>query len=427
MTTMPLPFLMNRAAGLVSLALALSGLWFVAEWAHSEFRSLFWLTAGALLIAIAVFGRLLVLMGVPRGSDAEKEPVIGQTDSVTGSAGARLCVEAFGPTTGPVVVLTPGWGLDRRVWCGVVRQLARRWRVLIWDLPGVGESGRPFDGEYSLERLSEDLRAVLQLAPGRPVLLVGHSTGALITLELCRRHPELIGRRIAGLALLNGCELDPVNSAADRSLMKALREPLIEPFLRLSLWLSPLVQAGAWASHLNGLSHLILRATTFGESVSRCTLDNLSWVTARSAPSVQAKGARAMLEADLTGTVEGLEIPVLLMAGGCDLLVRADEVKAAAGTNPLARYILVPDVGHAGPLEQPEVYEEALERHAEMVFDRERRSRSNHAEVLARSRDIPGPPPEPISWRDTPPVDTEVEDKPKEPARSARMLSRPRA
>ena len=43
-----------------------------------------------------------------------------------------------------------------------------RFRLIAWDLPGLGRSVQPADGDYRLEKLARDLEAVLGLAGGRP-------------------------------------------------------------------------------------------------------------------------------------------------------------------------------------------------------------------------------------------------------------------
>src|SRR5947207_44430 len=54
--------------------------------------------------------------------------------------GTEIHVVLRGPADGPPVVLTPGWGADTGEWAYTVRDLAGRYRLITWDLPGLGES-----------------------------------------------------------------------------------------------------------------------------------------------------------------------------------------------------------------------------------------------------------------------------------------------
>lgn len=80
--------------------------------------------------------------------------------------------------------------------------LAERFRVRMYDLRGHGRSERAADG-YDLETMTDDLEAVIGEHAG-PVVLVGHSYGALIALRYAERHPE----RVARLALVEAPLLD---------------------------------------------------------------------------------------------------------------------------------------------------------------------------------------------------------------------------
>ncbi len=76
--------------------------------------------------------------------------------------------------------------------------LARRRRVLLYDLRGHGRSARPATG-YDTATLAGDLGALLDALGWRqPVALVGHSYGALVALRFALDRPD----RVEKLALV---------------------------------------------------------------------------------------------------------------------------------------------------------------------------------------------------------------------------------
>lgn len=101
------------------------------------------------------------------------------------------------------LVLLHGAGMDRTVWVLLARYLARHgFNVVTPDLPGHGASG----GE-PLTSVAEQADFVWQLLehlqaehglPDTPVVLGGHSMGALVAAEAAGRHPD----RVAHLLLL---------------------------------------------------------------------------------------------------------------------------------------------------------------------------------------------------------------------------------
>lgn len=83
------------------------------------------------------------------------------------------------------VVLVHGYPDDSSTWDGVAEHLARDHFVVTYDVRGAGQSDRPARvRDYTLEKLSEDLVAVLDhVVPGRAVHLVGHDWGSIQTWE----------------------------------------------------------------------------------------------------------------------------------------------------------------------------------------------------------------------------------------------------
>ena len=112
---------------------------------------------------------------------------------------------------------------------GPGRTLAAHHRVLLYDLRGHGRSTRPETG-YDVATMADDLAGVLEaLAPGQPVALVGHSYGALISLEHARRHPEQVTRLALVEAPVDPADRDELTAFLDRDpdeMMEALPDEL---------------------------------------------------------------------------------------------------------------------------------------------------------------------------------------------------------
>jgi non-heme chloroperoxidase len=111
--------------------------------------------------------------------------------------GVRLRVLARG--SGPAIVLVHGWKQSHRVWDRVVPRLARDFRVVAFDLRGMGESDKP-DDPYSFAELADDLGFVLGELELDDVTLVGWSMGCSVSLEYLRTD----GARVGRLVLMNG-------------------------------------------------------------------------------------------------------------------------------------------------------------------------------------------------------------------------------
>jgi pimeloyl-ACP methyl ester carboxylesterase len=113
---------------------------------------------------------------------------------------------SFEQSTGgtPPVVLVHGLGCDRSFMAPQFEALSGQHRVVAVDLRGHGRSSKP-EQAYTITGFADDLRWVLdELAAERPVV-VGHSMGGLVALELAARQPE----RLAGIVMLDSAVLPP--------------------------------------------------------------------------------------------------------------------------------------------------------------------------------------------------------------------------
>jgi pimeloyl-ACP methyl ester carboxylesterase len=90
--------------------------------------------------------------------------------------------------TGPPLVLVHGTTADHTRWKPLLPQLEAHFTVYAVDRRGRGGSGDADD--YSIEREFDDIAAVVD-AIGEPVLLLGHSYGAICALEASLRTRNL--------------------------------------------------------------------------------------------------------------------------------------------------------------------------------------------------------------------------------------------
>ena len=101
---------------------------------------------------------------------------------------AGMHIEILGTGTETIVFL-PGLGGTTRYWASRVQSLEARYRVVLVDLLGFGQSPKPWT-RYSVERHVHELYVALKFL-GR-FSIVGHSLGALIAVAYAANHPEQI-------------------------------------------------------------------------------------------------------------------------------------------------------------------------------------------------------------------------------------------
>ena len=90
----------------------------------------------------------------------------------------------------PALVFIHGWCCNQTMWGEQTKAFAPKHRVIAVDLRGMGESDKP-DQDYDIDAFGEDMTWLLnEIGLQRPVL-IGHSMGGVITLNLLRRHPDI--------------------------------------------------------------------------------------------------------------------------------------------------------------------------------------------------------------------------------------------
>jgi pimeloyl-ACP methyl ester carboxylesterase len=312
---------------------------------------LLWALFGGLIIR-ALFGLLTKAKGsvgvnAPAGPSAEEGIVsrLGRPD------GSELHVECYGPEGAPVIVLTHGWGADRTEWDYLQRDLAGRFRLIVWDLPGLGRSTQPTNHDYRLENLASDLRAVLALAGDQPAILLGHSIGGMITLTFCGLFPKELGRRVGGIALIQTTYTNPVRTTNFAGLLTALERPLIIPLLHLTIGLASLVWLMNQLSYFNGSSLLSSKGSGFAGSESWQQIEHVTRLGVKAWPAALARGMLGMLRYDATATLKTIMVPTLVIAGDRDPVCKPEASRRMRHDIACSHLTMLKPARHMGLIE----------------------------------------------------------------------------
>lgn len=324
----------------------------VANWRPGPDRATITLVSGTFLLLLSFLGRWLrpyqILIG--RKGDAVPHPV-GESHSIPGRKGSTLHLTSYGSSNLPTLILTHGWGMNHKEWDYLIHDLMDKYRIIAWDLPGLGKSTPPTDLDYRLENLAENLRLIVEFSGAKPVTLIGHSIGGMTTLTFCRLFPNLLGKRVSKLVLVHTTYTNPLRTTRWGALYTALQEPVIRPLLYLQIGLSPLMWLMTWLSYWNGSVHSSTLRNGFSLSTSRSKLDFAADFTPYASPGILARGGLGMLQYDCTATLPSISIPVLLIAAENDPLTLASASERMASEIPNAKLRTLPATKHLGMIQ----------------------------------------------------------------------------
>ncbi|MFR9757759.1 alpha/beta fold hydrolase [Streptomyces sp. TR06-5] len=116
--------------------------------------------------------------------------------------------ESFGDADAPPLVLLHGTPFSSFVWRHVVRALAGRYRVFVWDMPGYGSSEMREGQDVSLARQAEVFTELLDHWELHEPGVVAHDFGGAVALRAHLLH----GARYSRMALVDVVALAPWGS-----------------------------------------------------------------------------------------------------------------------------------------------------------------------------------------------------------------------
>jgi len=137
-----------------------------------------------------------------RGEFARQRIAAGLSRAQVEAAGHRwvYAYRAADRVDAPTIVMLHGFTGSKENWYPLARELGGRYRLLIPDLPGWGESERKPGAAYGFPEQAANVDAFIRaVSPGQPVVLLGHSMGGGIAALAAARYP----RGIAKVGLLD--------------------------------------------------------------------------------------------------------------------------------------------------------------------------------------------------------------------------------
>lgn len=145
---------------------------------------------------------------------------------VTTRDDTRLFVNDWGDASGPALVFTHSWALDRDVWQYAHAHFTERGcRVVSFDRRGHGRSDQPRTG-YDIDTLADDLSAVIRALDLHDVTLIGHSMGCAEIIRYVTRHGRARVARMALVATTTPCLTKSADNpdGVDAALFESTRE-----------------------------------------------------------------------------------------------------------------------------------------------------------------------------------------------------------
>ncbi len=243
--------------------------------------------------------------------------------------------EIHGAEGRPWLAFSHSLACSTRMWDGQIAAFKDRYRVLVYDTRGHGQTAAP-RGQYTLEGLADDLHALLKHLKIEKPHFVGLSMGGMIGQTFALKYPGVL----ASLTLADTTSRYPAAAAAmwqDRIRIAEANgmEALVQT--TLERWFTPGFREKS-KEEVSRVAAQILKTPVPGY-VGCC---------------------HAIPKIDVTARLQELKLPALVICGEQDPATPPAMARDIAQALPGAKLELIPQAAHLANIEQPEAFNRAL-------------------------------------------------------------------
>lgn len=254
--------------------------------------------------------------------------------------GYRIAYDWSGPVDGAPLLLLAGLGLDSRSMRGLARGLQDRYRCLLLDHRGTGESTTSAT-PYAIDDLADDVAAVLDAEGLASVSALGWSMGGTVLQALLHRHPSRVSAAVLVSTFPNYSRLQHAWLDSNRALRASGLSAAEQALAGLSWLYGPRIladHAAAWA---------LAERMGAGRGVSDAVFE---------------QQAAALHAFDALPSLPRVTARTLVLVGAEDVLTPLAQAEQIAAAIPSARLEVLPRGGHSMPFEYPRDTVEAARR-----------------------------------------------------------------
>jgi pimeloyl-ACP methyl ester carboxylesterase len=328
--------------------------------------------AAAGLAAAFAVERLLVRKSLNAPGDPYRGEAFGAQPfdrelTVTAADGTDLHVEIVEPREPagkPTIVFVHGFALDMGTFYFQRRALTEQgdYRMVFYDQPGHGRSGRLESGDYDIAALGKSLAAILdEVVPDGHIILVGHSMGGMTIMAFAEQYPEWFGERVTGVVLIS----------TSAGLIDKTRIGLPTLVARLS---APFFPVWGGAARLGGdaidkarvassdLAWLLTRRYGFGDARPSPTLVTfVEQMNSKTSVETLTKYLQTLYTHNRFPALSALRgVPVLVIVGTKDYLTPVTHSEQILQHLPDAELVKIDNSGHVVMLEKADEVNDAL-------------------------------------------------------------------
>ncbi len=323
--------------------------------------------ATAFAVERALVRKSLNAPGDPyRGEDFGDQPFDSEL-TVTAADGTDLHVEIVEPrepSGKPTIVFVHGFALDMGTFYFQREALTElgEYRMVFYDQPGHGRSGRLESGDYDIAALGKSLAAILdEVVPDGHIILVGHSMGGMTIMAFAEQYPEWFGNRVTGVVLMStSAGLFDKSKIGVQTLVARASAPFFPVWGGAARLGGGTIDKARIAS--SDLAWLLTRRYGFGDARPSPTLVTfVEQMNSKTSVETLTKYLRTLYTHNRFPALSALRgVPVLVIVGTKDYLTPVTHSEQILHHLPDAELVKVDNSGHVVMLEKADEVNAAL-------------------------------------------------------------------
>ena len=240
--------------------------------------------------------------------------------------------------SGVPVICIHGNGLNRDLWRHLTPLPAQKYRTVVYELRGMGESesvDQP-GGKITVQDHADDLSALMEALGLEHSAIVAHGFGGFPAMQLAIDEPHRIS------ALIMACTSARMEGATPKAIPYWIETAE-------NVGMGPLVEAGLerWF------------VAPFREAHPEI-MDLYREMIGNNPPLGYAANARGILEYDIRDQLFRIQCPTLLVSGEADWSTPTDDHRLIAERVSNAELVVVRNASHTVPEEQPEEFKQIV-------------------------------------------------------------------
>jgi pimeloyl-ACP methyl ester carboxylesterase len=283
--------------------------------------------------------------------------------------GAQVFVEEIGPGSAKGAIFVHGSALRTDTWHYQFEGLGSH-RLVFCDLRGHGLSGPAGDRDYTMETLTGDLIAVMDAVGLDEAVVVGHSVGGMIALELAKRYPERLGKQVQGLVLTN-TTYGPVTESliGGGTGLARIERVTRRPFDALKSQHARIEALRKVMKPSDAMFWMVALAG-FGKDASAKQVDFVYDMISETQIEVVFDLVRSYRDFDMTHHLDMVTVPAMVLGGTEDKLTSIRASEYLGEHLPKAELHVFEGCGHMAMLERHEEFNELVEGFLDDVLGR---------------------------------------------------------